>query len=72
MVLSLAQLVDVFGSVRDEWIAEDLHGWLGLNRIYPHVTEAVKALIQRSEVYIVTTKQVGLAVTPGACRAQFR
>lgn len=56
-----AQLVNLFGSVRDKWIAEDLTGWLAPNRIYPGVADAVRATLSSSdtEVYIVTTKQVG-------------
>jgi hypothetical protein len=55
------QLVNLFGSVRDNWIAEDLAGWLAPNRIYPGVAEAVRSTLSSSdtEVYIVTTKQVG-------------
>ncbi len=53
------QLVDLFGSTRDEWMAADLEGWLAPNRIYPGVAEAMQALMQAHEVYIVTTKQVG-------------
>lgn len=54
------QLVKLFGSVRDNWIAEDLQGWLAPNRIYPGVADAVKASLQSkdTEVYVVTTKQV--------------
>ena len=52
-----AQLVDLFGSTRDEWMAADLDGWLAPNRIYPGVAEAMQALMQQHEVYIVTTKQ---------------
>jgi hypothetical protein len=55
------QLVDLFGRVRDEWIARDLDDWLSPNRIYPGVAEALKDLMGRDEVYIVTTKQVRFA-----------
>eukprot|EP00878_Enallax_costatus_P030946 GHUV01033766.1.p1 GENE.GHUV01033766.1~~GHUV01033766.1.p1 ORF type:complete len:213 (+),score=60.36 GHUV01033766.1:674-1312(+) len=55
--LDRSKLVHLFGSVRDNWIAEDLQGWLAPNRIYPGVAEAVKAAVQHDEVYIVTTKQ---------------
>ena len=51
------QLVEVFGSTRDEWIESDLEGWLAPNRIYPGVAEAVRRLMEEHEVYIVTTKQ---------------
>lgn len=60
VVLRLVQLVHLFGSVRDNWIAEDLQGWLAPNRIYPGVADAVRATLSSddTEVYIVTTKQV--------------
>ena len=61
----------LFGSTRDEWMAADLDGWLAPNRIYPGVAEAIKALMHRHEVYIVTTKQVGRAAARrqrGRCR----
>jgi hypothetical protein len=58
LLLLLLQLVQLFGSVRDNWIAEDLAGWLAPNRIYPGVADAVAATMQQDEVYIVTTKQV--------------
>ncbi|PSC71072.1 hypothetical protein C2E20_5531 [Micractinium conductrix] len=55
--LDRVELVHLFGSTRDEWMAADLDGWLAPNRIYPGVAEAIKALMHRHEVYIVTTKQ---------------
>lgn len=48
-------LVDLFGSVRDEWIEKDLVGWIGANRLYPGIVDALK--FASSQVYIVTTKQ---------------
>lgn len=59
-VCLLLQLVNLFGNVRDDWIASDLKGWLAPNRIYPGVADAVKATLKSddTEVYIVTTKQV--------------
>jgi hypothetical protein len=52
--------VNLFGSVRDQWIQEDLKGWLAPNRIYPGVADAVRSTLNSAdtEVYIVTTKQV--------------
>ena len=52
----LAKKVD---SVRDEWIATDLEGWLALHRFYPGVVEKVGSLLDDSttELYIVTTKE---------------
>ncbi|KAJ1255663.1 hypothetical protein BS78_02G084900 [Paspalum vaginatum] len=48
-------LVDLFGHVRDDWIENDLSGWIGANRFYPGTADALK--LSSSEVYIVTTKQ---------------
>ncbi|KAF6162223.1 hypothetical protein GIB67_008352 [Kingdonia uniflora] len=48
-------LVELFGKVRDEWIEKDLSSWIGANRLYPGVSEALK--FASSRVYIVTTKQ---------------
>ncbi|CAA7399007.1 unnamed protein product [Spirodela intermedia] len=48
-------LIDLFGRVRDEWIENDLSGWVAANRFYPGVAEALK--FSCSEIYIVTTKQ---------------
>jgi hypothetical protein len=64
---ALGQLVALFGKVRDDWIADDLAGWLAPNRIYPGVADAVKAAIQKDEVHIVTTKQVSITVTYTRC-----
>lgn len=53
------QLVQLFGRVRDEWIASDLDGWLAPNAIYEGVAPALQAALHSStdELYIVTTKQ---------------
>ena len=47
-------------SVRDEWMKEDLAGWLAPNRLYPGAAEALAralAASPRVRVAIVTTKQ---------------
>jgi phosphoglycolate phosphatase-like HAD superfamily hydrolase len=52
------QLVDLFGGVRDEWMAADLASWLAPNAIYPGVADAVRASLARGDdVHVVTTKQ---------------
>ena len=51
------QLVERFGAARDEWIRDDLAGWLAPNRIYDGIADALRSLKQRDDVYIVTTKQ---------------
>lgn len=55
--LDRSKLVEIFGHVRDEWIQEDLPGWLAPNRIYPGVADPIRAAMGKEEVYIVTTKQ---------------
>lgn len=53
------QLVSLFGLVRDEWIKQDLSGWLAPNKIYEGVADPMKKAMGHHEVYVVTTKQVG-------------
>ncbi|XP_058754691.1 uncharacterized protein LOC131627845 [Vicia villosa] len=48
-------LIDLFGKVRDDWLENDLTGWIQANRFYPGVTDALR--FASSRVYIVTTKQ---------------
>ncbi|KAK6920107.1 hypothetical protein RJ641_016011 [Dillenia turbinata] len=48
-------LIDLFGKVRDEWMEKDLATWIGANRFYPGVPDALK--FASSKLYIVTTKQ---------------
>ncbi|URD79803.1 hypothetical protein MUK42_05440 [Musa troglodytarum] len=52
-------LIDLFGRVRDEWIDNDLSGWIGSNRFYPGVADALR--FASSQLYIVTTKQARFA-----------
>ncbi|KAK9757918.1 hypothetical protein RND81_01G194900 [Saponaria officinalis] len=49
-------LIDLFGKIRDEWIETDLATWIGANRLYPGVSDALK--FASSKIYIVTTKQM--------------
>ncbi|HLO51320.1 MAG TPA: HAD family hydrolase [Kamptonema sp.] len=46
-------------SLRDEWIAKDLAGWLSLHRFYPGVAERLDELVDSSDVQpiIITTKE---------------
>ncbi|CAN6568169.1 unnamed protein product [Malus baccata var. baccata] len=48
-------LIHLFGKVRDEWMDEDLKTWIGANRLYPGVPDALR--FASSTIYIVTTKQ---------------
>lgn len=58
------QMVELFGKVRDEWIEQDLAGWLAPNRVYDGVAEPIRAAMASDEVYIVTTKQVRCVGSP--------
>ncbi|KAK9869089.1 hypothetical protein WJX84_009307 [Apatococcus fuscideae] len=55
--LERAQLVELFGSARDDWMKEDLHGWLNENGIYAGLPDMLQGAMQAHELYIVTTKQ---------------
>jgi hypothetical protein len=48
-------LVDAFGSVRDEWIAEDSDTWVAANKFFPGVVDALN--FSATDLYILTTKQ---------------
>ena len=49
--------MDLFGGTRDDMIKTNLKEWLGQNRIYPGVAQALQKAVSDHEVYIVTTKQ---------------
>ncbi|EFJ53097.1 hypothetical protein VOLCADRAFT_101579 [Volvox carteri f. nagariensis] len=55
--LNRGEMVELFGQVRDDWIAADLDGWLAPNRIYEGVADPVCGAMSSHQVYIVTTKQ---------------
>ncbi|MEY3404067.1 MAG: hypothetical protein RLZZ86_3689 [Cyanobacteriota bacterium] len=45
-------------NLRDEWIEQDLDGWLSLHRFYPGVIERLKITLETQvQLYIVTTKE---------------
>ncbi len=58
MLWHCMQLVELFGSTRDEWMEDDLHDWLAANEIYDGVPAVVEHLRSNGTFYIVTTKQV--------------
>jgi phosphoglycolate phosphatase-like HAD superfamily hydrolase len=44
--------------VRDNWIQEDLAGWLSLHRFYPGIIDRLQQIINSPiQLYIVTTKE---------------
>lgn len=52
---TLGQAVD--GS-RDEWISEDVGGWLALQRFYPGVCDRLRQILDSpTEVFIISTKE---------------
>ncbi|KAL5981438.1 hypothetical protein ACLOJK_015499 [Asimina triloba] len=64
-------LVDLFGKVRDEWIEKDLSSWIGANRFYPGIADALR--FASSKLFIVTTKQAkgrSIEAAPTATRTQ--
>ncbi|CAL5223568.1 g6103 [Coccomyxa viridis] len=55
--LDRQELVELFGSTRDAWMADNLDGWLAANEIYEGVPAIVQHLRSQESFYIVTTKQ---------------
>ncbi len=56
--LNQTELAKILDQTRDEWIAEDLSGWLSLHRFYPGVVETLKmAIASPIETVIITTKE---------------
>ncbi len=47
----------VFGSIRDQWIADSPDEWIQMNPLFPGVAEKLNRLVVRNNWYIVTTKQ---------------
>ena len=56
--LEKSHVVQKLDGVRDNWIENDLDGWLSLHRFYPGIIERLQQVIDSStELYIVTTKE---------------
>jgi len=64
--LDAADIGKRLDAVRDEWIATDLDGWLGLHRFYPGVIERLHRIVSAvqasplespTQLFIVTTKE---------------
>ncbi|HKJ00287.1 MAG TPA: HAD family hydrolase [bacterium] len=55
--LRTADLQQRFGAIRDRLIAADQAAWLGWNRFYPGMGEALSAAAARGPAFIITTKQ---------------
>lgn len=52
----LKQLKTAFAAIRDQWINDDLDGWLANNPLYPGMRELMVS-IPPQQLFIVTTKQ---------------
>ena len=54
--LDPAQLKQLFGDIRDNWIQEDLDHWISMNPFFEGVSETLQS-IEPDKCYIITTKQ---------------
>ncbi len=52
-----ASLKALFGGERDRWLSEDENGWLSCNRFYAGAADALRDLLARADVRILTTKE---------------
>ena len=48
-------MIDSFGKVRDDWIADDLDSWLDINNFYEGMAESINDC--SGDAVLVTTKQ---------------
>ncbi len=55
--VSVAALKALFGSIRDNWIADDLTDWIAQNPLFPGIAEKLRQLGGDQPWFIVTTKQ---------------
>lgn len=55
--VSVDDLKRLFGQTRDQWIADDLKGWLNMNPLFPGIARKLQKLGRHCTWYIVTTKQ---------------
>lgn len=64
--LDAADIGKKLDAVRDQWIATDLEGWLGLHRFYPGIIERLREILDlaqsspspiSTQLFIVTTKE---------------
>jgi len=53
--LTEKDMIETFGRVRDDWIAQDMESWLEINTFYKGISQAINAC--DGETVLVTTKQ---------------
>ena len=70
MGMSREELVQLFGTTRDDMIKDDQEAWVGANRLYDGVADALRAALKtpiaadgstETDIWIVTTKQARFA-----------
>ena len=55
--VTVDDLKKLFGETRDDWITNDLAGWVNMNPLYDGVATKLRKFGQKCPWYIVTTKQ---------------
>jgi phosphoglycolate phosphatase-like HAD superfamily hydrolase len=53
--ITVDELKQRFGAIRDAWIADDLADWVAMNPLFPTIADKLQSLTH--EWYIITTKQ---------------
>ena len=59
--LTESDMIDTFGTIRDEWIQNDLQSWLDINTFYDGVSNSINTCCNGKSV-LVTTKQQRFAI----------
>lgn len=54
--LNVDDLKEIFGTTRDEWIAEDFDSWIEMNPLFDGIADKLKQ-IDTDNSFIITTKQ---------------
>jgi phosphoglycolate phosphatase-like HAD superfamily hydrolase len=54
--LNVDELKEIFGTTRDEWIADDFSSWIEMNPLFDGIADKLKQ-IDTDNSFIVTTKQ---------------
>jgi phosphoglycolate phosphatase-like HAD superfamily hydrolase len=55
--LKATEISSALDQNRDDWIGQDLNGWLSLHRFYPGVVEKIQATTATTSLYIISTKE---------------
>ena len=61
--LTPKKMITLFGNVRDQWIKNDLSGWLVSHSFYPGVLVTLNTILKKGyHVFIITTKEKRFAI----------